>query len=716
MSKQRQCGQCGLPIPTDSEGGFCPKCLLGMGIEGTDEDGGESGTGGNTWENRDGRGRSSEGRQRASEEGNVFVFHPGVRIGDYELLTKIGEGAMGVVCKARQVSLNRLVAVKMLRPEALGSPELVDRFLREAAAMGRMEHPNIVKIYEAGDFEGPPIICMQLIEGTRLDKHIAEAGLACPAGWPAEERRAERRQAVAVRMMAKLAGAVHYAHERGVLHRDIKPSNILIDAAGEPYLSDFGVAKLLGPLHVRITQSKAVVGTLKYMSPEQASGESELLTVAADVYSLGVVFYEMLTGQPPIQGENVVQIINRVLTQEPKNPTKVQPGVDPELATIAMKCLEKHPRRRYASAGAMAEDLERWLHRQRIRVPQTGVWDLVRKRIERNPALALAEASVFVLLIAVIGMLGKIVSGQRVEERRLQANAERLQKRIGELGTNQARFGIFTSEDRRTLLRKEPLAFRSDQLPLAFAVHTHESPVKMVPAFSPILERLEVELDRPIELRVYKDFQDVIGAMTNGEVQVARLGPVSYVLARAAQPKLVLLAQQVHRGTNRMYGLLFTRVGSGIRSVADLRGQKVAFGDEESTFGWTLACAALYSHGICQTNLGGHQHFKSHDQVRDAVLTDRLFAAGAANSNVVAKASPGLLTNLLLMDSVTFPWVGSTNLSTAVIAGIQRTLLQSNAPSILTNIDRDLTGFQPGREQDYDELKPKIEAARRFAQ
>jgi serine/threonine-protein kinase len=322
--------------------------------------------------------------------GAAAVEPGGRQFGEYEILAEIAAGGMGVVYRARQVGLNRVVALKMLRGGRLASAAEVRRFREEAERVSGLDHPHVIPIYDVGVIDGESYFTMKLMEGGSLRQRAAAL------------RRDPR---AAARLVAPVARAVHFAHQRGILHRDLKPANVLLDGQGVPYVGDFGLAKPLpqvGGVAGEPSLTGAIEGTPAYMAPEQARGVRRL-TTAADVYGLGAILYDLLTGRPPFGGPDTLAVLESVVGEAPESPRALNPGVDRDLEVICLKCLEKEPGDRYKSAEAVAEDLERWLAGEPIRARKARLPERVWRWGRRHPlaaGLMLTGLALAVLLVA----------------------------------------------------------------------------------------------------------------------------------------------------------------------------------------------------------------------------------------------------------------------------------------------------------------------------
>jgi tetratricopeptide (TPR) repeat protein/tRNA A-37 threonylcarbamoyl transferase component Bud32 len=326
----------------------------------------------------------------------------------HEILGELGRGGMGVVYKARQLKLNRLVALKMILAGGHTDIQDLKRFCREAEAVAALQHPHIVQIFEIGEQDGLPYFSLEYVEGGSLAKRLN--GTPLPS-----------RQAAA--LVETLARAMQAAHERGIVHRDLKPSNVLLTAEGTPKIADFGLAKRLDG-HAGQTQTGSIVGTPSYMAPEQARGRSKEVGPATDVYALGAILYELLTGRPPFRAETPLETVLQVRSDEPLPPSRLQPKLPRDLETICLKCLRKEPARRYASARELAADLDRFLGQEPITARPVSVWERAWKWARRRPAVA----TLLGLLLVVVG--GSLLALTGLWRRAEQARAEAQQRSV----------------------------------------------------------------------------------------------------------------------------------------------------------------------------------------------------------------------------------------------------------------------------------------------
>lgn len=379
----QRCPECGLDLPAGTGGSGCPGCLLRLAL--------------------------SDQPAPAASAPSI----PGLEsrfFGEYEILGEIARGGMGVVYRARQLGLNRLVALKMVQSHHLLSDEARLRFRVEIEAVAQLSHPHIVSLYESGEHVGAHYFTMRLVEGGDLATHLKR-------GHPVRDL---------VRLLVKVCRAVHYAHQRGILHRDLKPSNILVDEQGEPHVADFGLAKSLDH-DTGFTFTSSVLGSPNYMAPEQAAGRTRQLTTAVDVYGLGAVLYHLLAGVPPFQSRTPIDTLRRVVDHDPVRPRTLNPHADADLEIIALKCLRKAPGARYGTAEELALDLERWLAGRPIVARPLSPWAHAWRWSRRHPvAAALAVALVLAVVAIVAGTGVAAVRIQRAEAKAADSLRESL--------------------------------------------------------------------------------------------------------------------------------------------------------------------------------------------------------------------------------------------------------------------------------------------------
>jgi TolB-like protein/Tfp pilus assembly protein PilF len=372
-----RCPTCSAPL-SSTVGGLCAACLMRLAAEESAE--------------ADLEGEPLPGGGADSGALEEWLRIRGRRIGNCELLDEIARGGMGIVYRARQLTAGRLVAVKVLLPQLLPVPGMLQRFRNEAQAVAQLDHPGILPIYEVGEHDGLPFFSMKFAEGGALDRRLP----SLQGDWTG-----------IATVMLKVAHAIEHAHERGILHRDLKPPNILFDGRGEPMVADFGLAKFRA-LDRALTLPAAALGSPNYMAPEQISAQFGEIGPACDIYSLGAVLYELLTGRPPILGKDALETMRLVPTQQAESGVRTRPDVPVDLDAIAMKCLAKHPADRYASAKALAEDIQRYLG---------GLQVAARPRLfrfrRRHVRLAVAAAALLVLTVAAL------VAGSRLMQPRL---------------------------------------------------------------------------------------------------------------------------------------------------------------------------------------------------------------------------------------------------------------------------------------------------------
>lgn len=625
------CCDCGAEIPPDTQGGHCPKCLLSIGLSGAAE---------------------SPASPEPPPAGEVRSY------GDYELLELLGRGGMGVVYKARQKSLNRLVALKLVQHWQDVSPTALMRFRLEAEAAAKLDHPNIVPTYQVGEEDSQPFFSMKLVSGASLAKKFSDLALGQPPGKgaaPAVRRPVHEAQMRIATLVAKVARAVHYAHLHGVIHRDLKPTNILLDVEGEPHLTDFGIAKMLEK-DSGLTRTNDVLGTPSYMAPEQASGQA--ISPAVDVYSLGAILYELLTSRPPFRGETPLETLRKLAQDEPVPPTKVNRDVNVDLACICLKCLEKHPMQRYASALALAHDLERWMRNEPIAARRLGPLGRTMRWTRRNPLAASLILSLCFGLAVSIALLRMVIAQKTKTNQVLGEVSKREQENAQLVGLTVAMLraeleGMWLSNERRVLaIRSEQLAVLSG-LPFvevpkrvpceryAFGLSANESPTSDALRYAPLLSHLETQMSlrrgKPVrfDLHIFKRKEDRNLALvsngvalarsglqyTNG-LDFARMGNFIFLQLEQEHPELKALVQPV---VASRVGTFFTRPGTGINSLADLKGRKVLFGDYAAGISFS-AVKKLVDVGLAAKDLGDYGFIDSRTEFLEEIQENGLEA------------------------------------------------------------------------------------------
>ncbi len=452
------------------------------------------------------------------------------RILDYDVEAVLGRGGMGIVYKARHQRLNRFVALKMLITGVYAGPDERARFQREAEAVAGLRHANIVQVYDVGDHEGWPYFTMELLEGGSLAQALA--GTPQPAGRAAA-------------LLATLAEAVQAAHQGGIVHRDLKPANILLTADGTPKVADFGLARHFDG-EPALTLSGVRMGTPSYMAPEQVIGKAHTIGPAADVYALGALLYEMLTGRPPFRGETASETERQVIAEEPVPPARLNPKVPRDLETICLKCLQKDPQRRYADAGALAEDVRRFVEGRPIQARRISILERAWRWCRRNPA----GAALAVMILVLVGLsVGGALWLQRQQlERRIEAEVRR----------GRARLAIEAALGHQEDLRQQGL-WEDAKRELALA-ETH-----LYDAGSDELQRRLAQAHYELDQAIRADAGDpgFVLRMAKAEAELGRAGRAEALLERA------ISRQPRDPNTWVQCGLVRDRLGRTDQAVAD---------------------------------------------------------------------------------------------------------------------------------------------------
>jgi serine/threonine protein kinase/ABC-type phosphate/phosphonate transport system substrate-binding protein len=539
--------------------------------------------------------------------------------GDYKLVRQIGRGAMGVVYEAIQLKLKRPVALKLMLDSNIPGQIARRRFWIEAEAAAQLSHPNIVRIYDFGEWQGQPFLSMHLVQGQSLKEKLPE--FSGGSGRGDFEK--------ITKFMILIADAVAHAHERGVLHRDLKPGNILIDSAGEPHLTDFGLAKIMRTAAIGEDPSSipgAVCGTPSYMAPEQVDGGTT--SIGSDVYSLGAVFYELLTGQPPFRAPTAIETMRLVTQQDPRKPRSIKSAIPKDLETICLKCLEKNPGARYTSTKDFAADLKRWIQGHPIAARSASVPLRTARWLKRNPIGAAFILTLSMALAASLFLLKELEQRRRLEQRQTQMLKERqiLEARdkarlpLLQRLTKQRYYEMWSDPTIHSLLftsmelamhgnYEDGLADNSNAIHLTLGMENSKDPLRSATNIAPFLKqvekRMEKELQKPVllSLRLQKHRPDVGALSIEGKFDFQRLGPLAYINAKGAEPSLKVLVED----KTSKDGVIFANTQSGITSLAGIAGHRVAFAHSNSIVSF-VAKVVLAQAGIAATNLQCFAH------------------------------------------------------------------------------------------------------------
>jgi len=636
---------------------------------------------------------------------------------------------MGVVYKARQVSLNRLVALKTLAGGLEAAPNLLERLRIEAEAAASLDHPNIVTIHEVAEQDGQPFFTMQLVEGRDLNHYISREGSKLPMTDSASGGRRTGPQAGAARLLAKVARAVDYAHQHGVLHRDLKPSNILLDPAGEPHLTDFGLAKIVGRAQEFCTGSGSICGTLGFMAPEQARGSTKAVGTPADIHGLGAILYALLTGRPPFRGEAPAETLRQTVEEQARPPSTFTQGIDRDLETICLKCLEKEPERRYRSALSLAEDLERWLRREAIEARPVRFAGRLWRWCRREPMIAGMAAGGF-LLMSVIALLASILlvqSREQVQKSReaRSRDVNALLERIAGSKTNGR--VTATAEELAAISGFESLGDATDtrmtlglRSPDRLTDRTLEPMAAFVHCLTTSLWK-QANYPAAFDLSLFYRETNLLASLLRSEADVFQADPASFVLARRQLPGLVPVARHVYRYKAGLRGAILTHPDSGITNLAGLKGRSVAFGEVGSALGWYLPRAALAEAGLRARDLQQSTNLSS--PMALSAVRKRAFDAGVVvwedpvNEPDRLRAAGVRFRVLAPLECPSPIWVSLPGkLTNRQIKALQEAFSSIRDENVLNRLDfsSQLVGFVAVRVSDYDPVDQQLDKASAF--
>jgi ABC-type phosphate/phosphonate transport system substrate-binding protein/tRNA A-37 threonylcarbamoyl transferase component Bud32 len=691
MNSVVKCHTCGSEISSSSYLGQCAKCLLSLGVD-----------------------------PDTPQESPV----PARTIQDFELLEQVGMGGMGVVYRARQRSLNREVAIKMLLHK---SDRGFSRFRIEAEAGAKLQHPNIVPIYEIGGEGDTFYLAMELVAGGNLKQRLDDF-LLLPAPQIQSAAHARRSQQAIATLLNKIARAVHFAHERGILHRDLKPENILLRPDGEPMLTDFGLAKIWD--HDRsLTISGQVFGTLNYIAPEQAAGLPP--SRGADIFSLGVILYELLARVTPFAAATPAQSLRLLAEEDPVNVRQINHSIDSDLAMICHKCLQKDFKDRYSTAGELADDLDRWLRGIPVQARPLPRHARVERWVNRNRAVTALLCSLVVGLAITLVSLVAIARQKSAKDRAILALRASVGADIYRAWSPKGYVEV-ASEELAALLGNEVPGITLDHLRLKIALFVHQNPMETVTQYRRLLTYLEREMEhelkQPVRLDLWLYKELTVESLSRDKADFVRINPLFYLDAKRTGLALQPLVRQIN---SNMRGVIVSRRDLGLKSLGDLQGRSLMFGEPNSTvtFG---AKRVLVAAGITTDSLsrcsyvepdpssefkkGGY--FSRTGDAINAVVAGNYDCAVGLDRQIEKPQFRSRVDILARFDCPAPFWAGAPDLNIKTANAFSRAMGRLHDLSVLRSLPEDPdqpSGFERTTAGDYSELEAAESEASRFA-
>jgi serine/threonine protein kinase/ABC-type phosphate/phosphonate transport system substrate-binding protein len=629
------------------------------------------------------------------------------------LVEQLGRGGMGVVYRARQLTTDRIVALKMLLHSQQDSPVAVLRLQIEGEAAARLSHPNIVRILEVGEHEGQCFISMPLIHGASLQERI-ERGEYRSVGVERSSAAARQWQMKLVALLLSVTRAVEYAHTRGVLHRDLKPANILIDESGIPYLTDFGLAKLTDS-DLRPSETNASLGTPVYMSPEQTRGEP--LNVTTDVYGLGVILYELLAGRLPFRAQTSFELAREISLREPLAPRRLNPAIDRNLQTICLKCLDKDPLRRYGSAGLLAEDLERWQSGERVLARSAGHLRRGVRWTRNNPVAAALIGSLFAVLVALLSALyysnkSEMAENEFRREKEISAARARFAKDLIWKETGIHTFWT-SPDDPGKPIKSDILHYAAGIEPIdplgsllvrcRIGVLVEEKDAQAgLESYAHLLHYLEGRISNrskttQIDICPYKRKRSAIDALGRGDIDILKIGGASYVVAVNRYPGIKPVVAQLPAKT----GAIFVRRDSGIDTLQKLQGRRIALGDINSTVSmWAIhrfaqsGVVATYTRNAEPDGTMDQQGSKNTNKEPINAVLSGACEAGAINESILKDPSYSQLMVLDTYESSPVLWLSRSGLPAQQFEAIGNALTELRDTTIFERLSDKVKSYK----------------------